>query len=427
GGNADENLILQDEALVLNPTHALGFLSLFHPDLIDNIQLYKGDQPAYFGGRLSSVLNVNLRRGDPEEFRVNGGIGMTTSRLAIEGPIQKNKSSFIIGGRISYLDWILDQVKNVNIQRSQASFYDLTAKVHTQIGQKTSLDITGFLSSDDFNFANEVNFAYESQSISATLRHIIDDRWSLHFNTNAGSYDGSLFDIQGNDVSRFTNAISYIRPSIRTYYQLSSAAAVSAGIETNFFSVVPGELAPDSPESTAIPQALQEETAFALTPFIQYDQEISEVLALSLGLRYTTYNRIGSGDVAIYADGLPRTEDNIVSTQAFGDGETIASYSGLEPRAALRLKLGDKKSVKLSVNRSFQYLNQISNTASSTPIDIWQLSDTYIEPQTSINTSLGYFMNGRDDKFQSSLQVFYKHQPTRIEYKDFADLLLNNN
>ncbi len=427
GGNADENLILQDDALILNPSHTLGFFSLFHPDLVGSVNLYKGDQPASLGGRLSSVLDVKLREGNNEEYKFNGGIGLASSRLTFEGPIKKQKGSFIVGGRISYMDWILNQIKNINVQRSKAFFYDLTVKADSRLTDKTKVGFTAFLSADEFNFADEVNFEYETRTVTGYVNHLFSDQWSLNFILNIGDYNSSLFDIQGNDVSKFTNKVSYIRPNIKSLYQLDDTKRITIGAEINIFDISPGDIAPEGTMSTVLPQSLPNERAAAISPNIQYEWDIDPTFSLSLGLRYTTYNRIGAGEFFTYAEGAPKQERTVTDILTFGDGESIAKYSSFEPRLSIRKNITDDASIKASFNKSYQYLNQISNTSSSTPIDIWQLSDYHIAPQVAYNYSLGWFQNFKDGAVQSSIQAFYRQQPDIIEYKDFADLLLNEN
>jgi hypothetical protein len=425
GGNADENLILQDDALIMNPSHTLGFFSLFHPDMVSQVNLYKGNQPAYLGGRLSSVLDVKLREGDTESFGVNGGIGFVSSRLTIEGPIKKNKSSFIIGGRASYMDWVLDLINNINVQRSKAFFYDLTAKADARLGTKTKVGFTTFLSADEFQFAQEVNFEYDTKTVSGYVNHLINDQWTLNLVLNIGDYNSSLFDIQGNDVSKFTNGVTYLRPSLRSIYQIDDTKRISVGVNFDQFTVAPGTIAPESETSTVQEETLPDEKAYALAPNIQFDWDISEKLTFAAGLRYTQYNRVGSANVLVYEPGGPKSETRVLETLNFGDGESIATYSALEPRISLLAKFSENSSVKLSFDRGFQYLNQISNTASSTPIDIWQLSDYHIQPQSAYNYTVGYFRNFKEGKIQTSVQAFYRQQPDIIEYRDFADLILN--
>ncbi len=427
GGNTDENLILQDDALIINPTHTLGFFSLFHPDLIESVDLYKGNQPAYYGGRLSSVLKVGLREGNKEKMSMRGGIGMAASRITIEGPIQKNKSSFLIGGRISYMDYLLNTIKNVGVKNSKTFFYDLTLKADARLSDKTKIGISSFISGDDFQFSDEVNFDYSTKTGTFYINQLLSDQFNITVQVNAGSYESSLFDIQGEDLSRFTNKVRYLRNSIRSFYQLNPDIALIAGAEYDIYNVSPGELNPEGPESTAIPEVLPEEKGTALTPFIQLDWSLNEQISLSASARYTRYNRLGPGNVTLYRDGVFRNDFTVSENQTYEDGDVIAGYQGWEPRLSLRWALTESTSIKAGYNRGFQYLNQISNTASSTPVDIWKLSDFYAKPQTSSNYNIGVFRNFNENTIESSIELFYRNQDRIIEYRDFADLLLNEN
>jgi len=427
GGNADENLILQDGALILNPSHTLGFFSLFHPDLISSVNLYKGDQPAYFGGRLSSVLEVNLKEGNKEKLQSNIGLGMISSRVTLEGPIQKGKSSFLIGGRGSYIDWMLNRVKDIDVRNSSAVFYDLTAKLNGRIGPKTKVGLTAFMAGDEFKFSDIVNFEYQTRTGIAFINHLLTDNWNVKLSLNIGDYTSSLFDIEGNDISKLDNTVRYVRPQLRSFYQISESQKVTAGAEMNYFKVNPGSLTPDSPESNVVPEFLPEEKGVAISPYIQYEWNVNEAFTLAAGLRYTNYKRTGPGSVDTYREDGPRGVETFIETLNFEEGETIKSYSAILPRFSFKYSLNESSSIKGGFNQSFQYLNQISNTASATPVDLWKLSDFHVEPQKSSNASIGYFRNFKDNAVITSLQVFYRNQDRIIEYKDFADLLLNEN
>lgn len=427
GGNSDENLILQDDALIMNPTHTLGFFSLFHPDMIESVDLYKGNQPAYYGGRLSSVLKVGLREGSKEKMKVRGGIGMAASRLTVEGPIVKDKASFIVGARLGYMNYLLNAVKDIDVQNSRSSFFDITLKADARVTEKTKIGFSSFISGDEFQFADEVNFDYTTRTGTFYINQLISDRFNLTLNANVGEYESSLFDIQGNDLSRFTNKVSFIRPSIRGFYEVKEGLELTAGASYDVFNVSPGTLTPEGEGSTAIPESLPNEKGIAVSPFLQVDWSINDKLSFSASARYTKYDRVGPGDVLIYRDGFFRNEFTVEETQSFGEGDVIASFGGWEPRVSLRYALSETASIKAGFNRGFQYLNQISNTASSTPVDIWKLSDTYATPQTSSNYNLGFFKNFDDNSISSSIEAFYRDQDKIIEYRDFADLLLNPN
>ncbi len=425
GGNTDENLILMDGNLVFNPVHALGFFSLFHPDMVQGVTLYKGGVPARYGGRLSSVLDVKLREGNDRQMSVQGGVGIASSRLVLEGPIVKNKASFIAGARVSYVDWMLKRTRNVDLRKSQAFFYDLTAKADARLTPTTKIGFTAFNTHDNFQFADEVKFEYATTSGSFYLRQLVGKKINLTASVNAGQYQSNLFDINGNDQSRFTNNIQYLRGGLIGFYQPADAFQMELGAEQNRYTVSPGEL---NPLENSIVKAdlLPDEQAHETSLFLNNQWSISDNIELMAGVRYTFFKNLGPDRVLLYEEGVPKTEETIRDSLQFGDGEKTAEYTGLEPRLSLRVSLSEASSVKLGYNRSYQFFSQISNTASATPIDIWQLSNYYIRPQHADNFSIGYYQNFRENTMQSYVTLFYRKIYQLIDYKDFAKLLLND-
>ena len=425
GGNTDENLIFQDGNLIMNPVHALGFFSLFHPDLVNKVTLYKGGVPAKYGGRLSSVLSVDLREGNNERFGVKGGLGIASSRLAIEGPIVKNKASFIIGGRISYFDWILSQVKDVDLRRSKAFFYDLTGKFDARITKSTKIGFSGFTTHDEFQFSDEVKFDYSTNTGAAYINQLIGDKFNVRLLVNAGQYKSALFDIKGTDQSRFNNQITYLRASINGLYQVTENYKLELGLEQNRYMVAPGEINPEGEISQVKPDILAEEKGYETAFFLQNTLRLGDKLEILAGLRYTIYKNIGQDEVFLYESGREKTEVNIIESLQFGEDEEIVQYTGFEPRISLRYLVNENSSIKLGYNRSYQFLNQISNTASATPIDIWQLSNYHIQPQKADNFSIGYHANYNDNAILTQITAFYRDIDRLIDYKDFSELLLN--
>jgi hypothetical protein len=424
GGNTDENLILMEGNLVFNPVHALGFFSLFHPDMVQGVTLYKGGVPAQYGGRLSSVLDVKLREGDKQQFSAKGGVGVASSRLVLEGPLIKDKASFIAGARASYVDWILRQTRNVDLRKSQAFFYDFTVKADARLSEKTRIGFTAFNTHDDFRFADEVKFEYATSSAAFHLRQLVGDKINLTASANAGQYQSDLFDINGSDQSRFTNKIKYLRGSLRAFYQPVEAFQLEIGAEQSRYQVSPGQLTPlDS--SSLLPRLLPSEQGRETSLFLHSQWVISPRVELMAGLRYSYFDNIGPGQVYFYTTGSPKTAEGIIDSLQLGAGKKVAGYSGMEPRLSLRVSLGPANSIKLGYNRSYQFLSQVSNTASATPIDIWQLSNYHIRPQYADNASLGYYHNFRENTIQSYLTLFYREIHRLIEYRDFARLLLN--
>jgi len=426
GGNTDQNLILQDGHLLFNPSHALGFFSVFHPDLVQYLDLYKGGIPAKYGGRLSSVLSVQTRDGDKQQFKARGGIGMISSRLSLEGPIVKDKISYIIGGRYSYADWIFGLVDDPAVNESRAFFNDVTAKINARLSQTTNLGVSLLRSEDDFQLGEEARFDYSTLSGEAYLKQLIGDNLNLTLSANKGQYTSSLFDLKGNDQSKFTNSIDYTRGKLDALYIVNDGFKINVGAEMNIYEVSPGEIEPLE-DSFIIPDKLEPEKARELAGFLEAQIVLSDKAELSAGVRYTTFDNLGPKLVNQYPEGEIKTELNILSQQTFGDGETIASYSGLEPRASLRYSFDEFTSVKLGYARTYQYLAQISNTASATPIDIWQLSNQHVAPQVSDNFSVGVFKNFGGNRFETSIEGFYRQLEGILDYKDFAELLLNRN
>jgi hypothetical protein len=425
GGNSDENLILQDDALIINPTHTLGFFSLFHPDLIRGVSLYKGNQPAQYGGRLSSVLQVDLKEGDKNEMKAQGGIGLAASRLTLEGPIKKGKSSFIIGGRASYMDYILNLVKDINVKNSHTFFYDFTAKADARLSDKTKVGFSGLITSDEFQFGSDINFEYQTQTISGYINHLVSDSWNIRAMLNVGQYESSLLDINNVNSSIFSNRVKYLRGSISNLFILNQNINVSAGISANRFTIAPGILEPFGENSSTVAKTLSDQIGTSFSPFAQIEWDITPSLSLFGVMRYTQYTNLGPGQVAQYAPDQLRTNESITGIVSFDNGETIANYNGIEPRLSLNFKPTENFSVKAGYNKGFQFLNQISNTASSTPVDLWQLSGAYTEPQTSDNYSLGFFGKVFNERMDIGIEAFYRDQNGIVEYRDFPDLILN--
>ena len=426
GGNTDQNLILQDGHLLFNPSHALGFFSVFHPDLVQHLDLYKGGIPAKYGGRLSSVLAVKTRDGNKQKFKAKGGIGLISSRLSLEGPIIKDKVSFIIGGRYSYADWIFGLVDDPAVNASSAFFNDVTAKISARLTNTTNFGFSILRSEDDFQLGTEARFDYSTLSGEAFLKQIISENINLTLSANKGRYESSLFDVKGNDQSKFSNSIDYTRTQADLLFVVNDNLKLNTGAEFNFYEISPGEIEPLE-NSFIIPDKLDQEQGRELSGYVEAQLNAASNLEISVGLRYTQFNNLGPFTVNEYAEDVVKSELNIIDRVTYADGEKIASFNGLEPRASLRYSLDEATSVKLGYAKTYQYLAQISNKASATPIDIWQLANTHISPLAANNFSAGIFKNFKENKIETSFEVFYRTLDGVIDYRDFAQLLLNRN
>lgn len=426
GGNADQNLILQDGHLIFNPSHALGFFSLFHPDLVNYIDLYKGALPGKYGGRLSSVLAVDTKEGDATKYRIKGGAGLVSSRLSAEGPIIKDRLSFIVGARTSYADWIFNLAKNPELGKSSAYFGDITAKLSGRIGEKASIGASYLLAKDDFQLGGETRFKYQTQSFDFYYKQLIGDRFNISLIANSGEYESSLFDLIGNDKSQFTNSIFYNRASLNALYQISENYKLNFGAEATLYDIAPGSVIPIE-VSTIIPQELDPEKGIEYGYYVENQFTLFGKLEFSAGLRFSNYDNLGPDLVYQYDESQIKEIGSIVDSTFYGSSDKIVNYNGLEPRVSARWEFNPKTSLKLAYSRTNQYIFQISNTASATPIDLWQLANPHFKPQQSDNYSIGLYKNFKENTYTSSIESFYRNIFNAVDYKDFAQILLNRN
>ena len=426
GGTVDQNLIMQDGLYLFNSSHVLGLFSLFNSDVVKEVNLYKGSMPARYGGRLSSVLDVELKEGSYKEFTGKGGIGIVSSRLTLETPIKKGESSILIGARASISDYLFDIIDIADIQASSAFFYDGNLKITQRIGDKGKVSVAGYLSQDRFKFNEAFDFKWGTKGINASFRYLLSDRLSMNLEGVYSSYSSKWDEPESNRAFKLSSGISYYKFRPEISYNLSDKQDLNIGLETNLYAVNPGEIEPVTPNSTTIAEFVPEEKARDIAFYINDDIELSSQLSLSLGLRYVIYQSLGPMEVDMYEAGIPKSINTISESQQFGAGEVIKTYTGLEPRASLRYSFDEASSFKISYNRTQQFINQISNTTAVSPVDIWQLSNYHIEPVKAHNYSMGFFKNLQDNTWETSLEVFYRDIEDLIEYKDLADLLVNN-
>lgn len=425
GGSADQNLILMDGIPVFQTSHLFGFFSAFHPDLVQEATVHKGSMPAEFGGRVSSILDVRTRTGNSEKLNLNGGIGLVSSRLAVDGPLLNKNTTFSIGGRTSYSDWILGRVNDIQVRNSKASFYDAHGKIRHRFSDTDQLVVTGYLSGDTFKFAADTLYQYESKAASLGWSHAFSNQSLLDVNTFFSQYNSVT---SGGGVSQaFTidSDISLYGAQLDLTLPAGSLHQLKAGASSMLYLVNPGILEADHPESAIQRLQIQEERGVESAVYISDRLDISPRLTVEAGLRYSMFHTLGPSDVYGYAPNTPKSRFSITDTIRYGENELMAWYGGLEPRLSMRYMLDFYQSVKFSYNRTRQYIHLISNTASITPVDIWKLSNRYVRPQYGDQVNLGYFRNARDGRYEFSAEVYYKWLGQLIEYEDGAQLLLN--
>ena len=426
GGATDQNLILFNDMTIYNPSHLFGFFSAFNPDMLQGVELYKSAIPAKYGGRLSSVLDITTREGNKKKFGATGGIGPLTSRLTLEGPIIKDKSSFLIGGRASYSDWLLRQLDDSKFRQSAAAFSDLSAHLSHQFNDKNAVYATGYLSSDRFRLASDTTYRYVNQSASLKFRHNFSNQL---YGVLTGAFSHYDYDItsEGNEVNSSRLKYSINQTSLRADFSYfpNPKHSIDFGVSSILYNVSPGSLHPLSAASLVVPNILEREQALESAIYASDKIDVTQRLSVALGLRYSLYNALGARNVYEYAPGEARSETTTTDTLSYGAGQVLATYHGPEYRVSARYSLSDNSSVKLSYNRTRQYINQLTNTASVSPADTWKLADNNIRPQIGDQVAVGYYRNFKSNTIETSVETYYKSLRDFVDYKGGAVLLLN--
>jgi hypothetical protein len=427
GGSADQNLILLNSAPIINPSHFFGFFSAFNSDMIEDVTLYKSGMPAKFGGRVSSVMDIDLKQGSMEKFNVSGGISPLTGRLMIEGPIIKKKASFIISTRTTYSDWILKQLKNIQLQKSSASFYDIQGLLTFNPNDKNSITLSGYLSNDYFNYYKESTISYSNLASTLNWRHVYTPRFSSQFSAILSNYE--YHDNSTQDSTSFYSLYYRLNQQIFRAdftYRPNDQHKIDFGLDATNYYLMPGDQKPVGTYSVIVPKQLESERALEPAIYASDEYEISPRLLLSGGLRFTLFTEFGPKTQLEYNPDGPRSLDNIVDTIHYGSGKIIKTYPGLEFRFSSRFVIDPDLSVKAGIQRNYQYLDMISNTTSMTPTDIWKLSDNYIKPQRGDQFSLGIYKNLNNKALEISVEGYYKILKNILDYKGGAELLMND-
>ncbi|MDB5266984.1 MAG: hypothetical protein JWP58_24 [Hymenobacter sp.] len=427
GGATDQNLILFNDATVYNPSHLFGFFSAFNPDILQGVELYKSAIPAKYGGRLSSVLDISTREGNKKKFSGSGGIGPLTSRLTLEGPLVKDKSSFIVSGRASYSDWILKQLSDKNFAQSSAAFYDISAHIVHEIDDKNSIYATGYFSSDRFRLASDTTYHYVNQNASLKWRHNFNNQL---YGVLTGTYSHYDYDVTSrqNEVnaSELKYAIDQTGLKADFSYFPNSRHTVDFGVSSQLYRVSPGSFQPLGAASLIKPDVLAQEKGLESALYVSDRFDITPRFSVSAGLRYSLYQALGPRAVYRYAPGESRSEATITDTVRYGNNQVLATYHGPEYRLSARYSVSDNSSMKASYTRTRQYISQLTNTASVSPTDSWKLSDNNIRPQVGDQFSVGYYRNFKSNTIEASVETYYKTLRDFVDYKSGATLVLNH-
>ena len=429
GGAADQNLILLDEATIYNSSHLFGFFSVFNPDAIKDLKLYKGGIPSRYGGRVSSVLDIYQKEGNSKKFKGNGGIGIVASRLLLEGPLKKDEGSFLFGGRSSYAHLFLPLFDIDNI----AYFYDLNTKLSYKLNQKNNIYLSGYFGRDVFRISDSFENSYGNAVVNFRWNHLFSDKL---FSNLSLIYSDYYYDLKLNFVEfDWISGIQNFNLKYDLRHYISDKLELQYGLNTVYYKFNPGKIEPTTSTSGINSFKLIDKYALENAVYIDAEHRLSDRLTASYGLRFSSFWRLGQDELNIYENDNPvifNEELQIYEkaepqeTETFKRSDVIESYNNLEPRVSLAYQLSDLSSLKASYNRMSQYLHLLSNTSSPTPLDVWTPSGKYIKPQILDQIAIGYFKNFEEIDYSLEIESFYKEIKNRIDYIDGADLIANN-
>ncbi len=425
GGNIDQNLIMQDNALVFNSSHAMGFFSIFNPDAIKEVTLYKGHIPAQYGGRVSSVLDVQLKGNNYESLKVNGGVGFLASRLMLETPLVNGKTSLLIGGRVAYSDWILRFAQNRDVQQSSLDFFDFNVKISQRLGDNGTLEVSAYNSHDYFSYSDQFGYYWDMINFSVLWNQTVSKTVFSALSVTGSRTSNASFQPSGIDGFTLQNGVNNFKLKEDVLFTGIAKHSINAGIEVNAYIPEDETLRPFNGESTVIPFDGVKDRGVESALYLNDQFDLTDRLSFSAGLRYVYYYQPGPAKVFEYENGDRSDFDNVIDSATFSSGEKVISYNGLEPRLSLRYMIDVRSSIKLSYNRINQFIHLISNTTAALPIDYWQMSNTWFKPLTADNYSAGYFRNFRLNQWETSAEVYYRNMQNLVDYKDFPQLFLN--
>ena len=429
GGAADQNLILLDEATIFNSSHLFGFFSVFNPDAIKDLKLYKGSIPARYGSRVSSVLDIYQKEGNSKNFKMSGGIGAVASRLLVEGPIKKDQAAFLVGGRGSYAHLFLPLFDIENT----AYFYDLNTKINYKIDDRNSLYLSGYFGRDYFGIQDSFINSYGNAVFNFRWNHNFSDKLFSNLSLiYSNYYYGLELDFVG---FKWDSGIENFNLKYDFNHYLNKGLQLNYGLQNIYYGFNPGKIIPNRPDSGIVADQLTQKYANEAALYLDLEWEISQRLRAEVGLRGSHFMRFGQDEFQLYADDAPVTFDPFlliykeadpIETIRVDRWERLKTYSNWEPRIAASYTITDDISLKASYTKLSQYLHLLSNTSSPTPLDVWTPSGPYVKPQRLDQYAIGVFSFLKDRAYSLEVETYYKDVRHRIDYIDGANLIANN-
>ncbi len=416
GGSSDQNLILLDEATVFNASHLMGFFSVFNSDAIKDITVYKGNEPAEYGGRLSSVLDIKMNDGNEQKFKVSGGIGLISSRISAEGPIVKDKGSFMITARRTYADLFMKLSPDTSKNQTRLYFYDLNAKASYRINTNNRIYLSGYLGKDLITLKNL--FGINWGNISGTLRwnHLFSDRLFSNTSLIFSNYDYKIFINNGTKLNIISRIQDYgIKQDLQFYMQTTST--LKFGFNSIYHKIIPGIVTSDTNINL---KNLTNKFAWENSFYLSHQYQLTDKLRVEYGSRLSLFSALGPGSYYTYDVNGKTTDVNTYSS-----GDFIKTYLHLEPRITIDYRINPGSSVKASLSRNVQNLHLLSNSTSGNPTDLWIPSSNNVKPELSDQASLGYYRNFNDNNYEFSVETYYKKLQNQLDYKNGAELMFN--
>ena len=421
GGGADQNLILLDEATVYNPSHLLGFFSTFNSDAIKDITVYKGGMPAEYGGRLSSVVDIRMNDGNNKEVHFGGGIGLISTRLNAEGPIVKDRGSFSISGRRTYGDLFLKLSSDSSVNDNTVYFYDLNVKGNYRIDDRNRVYLSGYFGRDYLAFAHTFGIDYGNATGTARWNHVFNSRLFSNTSLIYTKYSYKIRITNANNDIGFTSNIRDVDLKEDLQYYVNAENKIDFGLSAIHHTIAPGIISA-SASSSFNSLALQNKYSLENAAYVSHEWSPSDRWHLDYGLRLGSFIVLGPGTFYTYD-----SAGNAKDSARYGPGGIVTHYMYPEPRISMSLELNESSSLKLSYNRNTQVLHLLSNSTSSNPTDLWIPSSNIVKPEIADQESIGYFRNFHDDRYEFSVEAYYKSMQNQIDYKNGAELIANAN
>lgn len=426
GGSADQNLVLFNDMTLYNSTHLFGFFSAIDADIVRGLELYKSAIPEKFGGRISSIMDVVSRDGNTKKITGTAGLGPLTSKFTLEGPIIDKKTTFILGGRMTYSNWVLKQINNSNFNHSKASFYDFNFNITHTFSEKDKLSYSAYLSNDNFRLSPDSTYGYQNRNMSLRWRHTFSNKLNATFSATNNDYQYAIHGIKS-PVESFKLGFQIRQSGLKTDFKFapSNNHEISFGAQQLLYGISPGSLQPDNDQSIISPLELQKEKATESSIYFGDQIKISKALAIQGGIRYTYYRYLGPRKIYNYIQDQPIMASNVIDSTIYTKNQLINHYNYPEFRLSAKYLINENTSIKWSFNTLYQYIHTITNTSSISPTDIYKLSDPLIKPQKGEQLSIGFYTQPGNKSIEWSIETYYKKIRNYLDYKSGARLILN--